>query len=246
MVGSSQHLVVAREGTLAAPAPVVGRRSLVRKPTRPKLTPRHGTGVSRNAAAARAASCRRRPARRPARPRSSSTISTPALGAAPASRSSASPIRSGRPWVTTATRRHRAAAQRRWTACCDLGRCRHRWWRRGVVRPEPGAAGYSRFPAGPGRRRIAHSEDGDAELGDEPRHVAQHLAGAPRGRARLPSRTCSRPASNCGLTSTTPRHGAAQARRHRRQHQPQRDERDVGGDERRAGTAARPASGRGR
>ena len=61
---------------------------------------------------------------------------------------------------------------------------------------------------------------------------------------RRPSARASRPASNCGFTSTSARHGAASGGERRAEHERQRDERHVGHDE--VGTVRQRRRGRDR
>ena len=167
----------------------------------------------------------------------SSTISTPQRAATARSRSSASPMTSAPAVGQEGRARHRHAVTTR-RAHVRSG-LRHR-------RSGPPAQGMRvrrevhDVLAISGRARdtrIAHAEDGPAGRGRKLGEILQHPAAHLRSRT-TPRRTSARPASNCGFTSTSARHGSARARQHGREHEPERDERHVGRDESRAETAA--------
>ena len=100
------------------------------------------------------------------------------------------------------------------------------------------------FGAGDGRRRQCRGAR-DPAAPPRPRRRRPPARGRPdRARCR-PRRRRRGPASNCGLTSATTSAARREQRHERRQHQPQRDERHVDGDEIEARGASGPSSVRG-
>ena len=210
---------------------------LVRKPTRPKFTPRHGMPVPSQRWSARSIVPSPPSTTTMSRMRRSSTTSTPQRAATARSRSRRVADDLGAAVGQEGRARHRHAVTTRrahvrsgsatsavWSSCAGCA-CDARY------------TTYSRFPAGPGTQE-SHT----------PR-TAQPLAGRKRGEilqhppAHLPvaddAPTDLGPAGlELGLHEheRPPRIGGA--RQHGREHEPERDERDVGRHEARVGTAA--------
>src|SRR5262245_35670535 len=190
---------------------------LVRKPTRPKLTPRTGTPVPRKRCSAR--SIVPSPPSTIARSASSpSTSSTPASRAICSSRLTASATRSGLPWTTRAARLTGIAdpvvelvRQRRLRAVDEVEEelSVALWpWQARI-----GHADRRRIPLERRLRDLA--EDAAVHLG-RPDDPALHL-----GPTRLELRLDEHDGLPPGLGQTE----------HGRQRLPQRDERHVGGDQ---------------
>ena len=234
------HLVAARERPLE-PGLEVARVDARQEADPAEVDAEAGHAGAEVAAAARAASCRRRPARRPGRRRLVVDQLDPAARGDRAQPVGgvADPLE--RPCVITATRASPAASrrcgQRLAISAFDID---SRAPGSPDGRPRRGTRGTRGCPPGPGTRRIAHAQDDGARRRSRMRKDRATPAGAPPGRAPPPRRTArARPRTAASPARSRATRGSA-ARDRRRQHQPQRDERDVGRDEARAGRAGRP------
>ena len=228
-----------------ARAPHRGRVAgmLVRNPTRPKFTPRQGMPVPRQRWSARSI-VPSPPSTTTMSGSSSSTTSTPQRAATARSRSRrvADDLGPAVGQEGRARDRHAVTARR---AHVRSG-LRHR--RSGPpargARATRGTQGTRDFRPGPGHKNRTRRGRPSRSRSQTRRNPATP-SGAPRGRGRRPGEHRARPASNWGFTSDErpPRIGGA--RQHGREHEPERDERDVGRDEARA-ERQRPAVQRAR
>ena len=215
----------------------------------PEVDADDGRAAAAGSGAARAASSRRRRAPPRGRPRPSSgsgsqcrragcfthssggsSTSMPAPRATLATSGSASRVRLASPWVITAMRlTARASVPTAARARASASRCG--WTGRQGGRARRGQAGTRGCRPGP------DGCESQASTSTAPRSAAYRATSSQRTDRTAsscttpPRRTSSRPASNCGLTSTTARHGRRRAADGRAEHEPQRDERDVGDEQ---------------